>query len=241
VFAEEFGLIGSLLLVVIYALIVGRGMLIAYLAKDTYTRLLAGSLGTLGVILEVSLKVLPQPPAEATLRFEMDEAEAIRRSNEWAGQPLPISASAWQGGVLHIRLSGARAAVSSARARLGGEPVDDADIWRRLREHSDAFFAGREPLWRLSVPAPAEPLGLPGAQLIEWGGAQRWLRSALPAQEIRGRAAALGGHGTLFRGGDRSMGVFTPLAPPILAIHKRLKAEFDPAGIFNPGRMYADF
>lgn len=216
------------------------GTVMKNVAGYDVSRLLAGSLGTLGVILDVSLKVLPKPPAEATLRFEMDEAAAILRTNEWAAQPLPISASVWQGGALHIRLSGARAAVSSARTRLGGERIDDAGFWHRLREHTDVFFFGQEPLWRLSLPSTAEPLALPGAQLIEWGGAQRWLRSTLPAQEIRRRAAALGGHGTLFRGGDRPADVFTPLAPPILAIHKRLKAEFDPAGIFNPGRLYAD-
>ncbi len=232
-------------------LIDGRGDVLRFggtvmknVAGYDVSRLLAGSLGTLGVIVEVSLKVLPKPPAEATLRFELDEATAIRRMNEWAGQPLPISATAWSGGALAVRLSGARAAVDAARTKLGGERVDDAlaqSFWRGIREHTDPFFVVNAPLWRLGLPSTAEPLAAAGEQLIEWGGAQRWLRSTLPAHEVRKRALALGGHATLFSGGDRNAGVFAPLAPPIAAIHKRLKAEFDPAGIFNPGRMYADF
>ena len=219
------------------------GTVMKNVAGYDVSRLLAGSLGTLGVILEVSLKVLPKPPAEATLRFEIDEAAAIRRMNEWAAHPLPISATAWRGGTLGVRLSGARAAVDAARGKLGGERVDQAQalsFWRGIHEHTDPFFVVNAPLWRLSLPSTAEPIALAGDQLLEWGGAQRWLRSTLPAHEIRKRAQALGGHATLFRGGDRTAGAFTPLAPTLAAIHKRLKAEFDPAGIFNPGRMYAD-
>ncbi|MGE5336421.1 MAG: glycolate oxidase subunit GlcE [Gemmatimonadota bacterium] len=232
-------------------LIDGRGDLLRFggtvmknVAGYDVSRLLAGSLGTLGVIVEASLKVLPKPPAEATLRFELDEATAIRRMNEWAGQPLPISATAWSSGALAVRLSGARAAVDAARTKLGGERVDDAQaqsFWRGIREHTDPFFVVNAPLWRLGVPSTAEPLAAAGEQMIEWGGAQRWLRTSLPAHEVRKRAQSLGGHATLFRGGDRSVGVFAALAPAVAAIHKRLKAEFDPAGIFNPGRMYSDF
>jgi glycolate oxidase FAD binding subunit len=146
--------------------------------------------------------------------------------------------------VLHLRLSGARAAVAEAQQRIGGQLVDGGALWHGLREHADTFFspspasAGEGlPLWRLALPSTAEPIDLPGAQLIEWGGAQRWLRSDAPATEIRACAAARGGHATLFRGGARR-DVFTPLPAPLAAIHKRLKAEFDPAGIFNPGRLY---
>ncbi len=225
-------------------LLTGRGEVLSFggtvmknVAGYDVARLAAGSLGVLGVITEVSLKVLPKPVAEATLRLELGEAAALKRMNEWAGQPLPVSATAWRDGVLHVRLSGARAAVSEAQRKIGGTVVDGAALWHGLREQTDAFFAGNAPLWRLALPSPAEVLELPGAQLIEWGGAQRWLRSEAPAAQIRARAAACGGHATLFRGGERHH-VFTPLPAPIAAIHKRLKAEFDPAGIFNPGRMY---
>jgi glycolate oxidase FAD binding subunit len=175
--------------------------------------------------------------AEATRRLELDEAAALKRMNEWAGQPLPVSATAWRDGMLHVRLSGARAAVTEAQQRIGGETVDGAAFWRALREQTGEFFAGDTTLWRISVPSTAPALDLPGAQLIECSGGQRWLRSDASADGIRARAAALGGHATRFRGGQRRE-VFTPLPAPIAAIHKRLKAEFDPAGIFNAGRMY---
>ncbi len=213
------------------------GTVMKNVAGYDVARLLAGSLGTLGVITEASLKVLSKPVAETTLQLDLDEPNALARMNDWAGQPLPISATAWQDGVLQVRLSGARAAVDSAMARLGGEAVDGAAFWRALREHSAPFFTASGPLWRLGLPSTAAPIALPGAQLIEWGGAQRWLVTDAPAAEIRSRAAALGGHATLFRGGERR-DIFAPLAAPIAAIHKRLKAEFDPAGIFNRGRMY---
>jgi glycolate oxidase FAD binding subunit len=184
---------------------------------------------------------MPKPVCEATVRLQLDEATALERVNQWNGQPLPISATAWCEGELRVRLSGADAAVRAALPRVGGEQLDAAaatSFWRGVREHTHAYFAVNAPLWRLSVPSATAPLRLDGAQLIEWGGALRWLRSSAPAPQLRERAAAVGGHATLFRGGDRSSGAFTPLAAPLLAIHRRLKAEFDPAGIFNPGRMY---
>lgn len=206
------------------------------------SRVLAGSLGTLGLIVEVSLKVLPRPVAEATLRFEMDEAAALHQLNAWGGQPLPISASVWRDGVLELRLSGAAAAVGAAIARLGGEPVPapvaDA-LWAGLRDQRDDFFGGDEALWRLSMPSDALAVQLAGAQLVEWGGAQRWLRSKLPAGQIRARVAELGGHAVMFRHGDRSGEVFHPLPAPLMALQRSLKNAFDPAGILNPGRLYA--
>ncbi len=147
------------------------------------SRALAGSLGTLGVILDVSLKVMPLPALEQTLRFELPEADAIRRTNDWAGQPWPISATAWCDGALTIRLSGATAGVSAAQAKLGGEVVTDgAAFWRTLREQTHGFFerADGVTLWRLSVPPTTMPLSL-GATLIEWRGAQRWIWSISPA------------------------------------------------------------
>ncbi|MCW3478696.1 glycolate oxidase subunit GlcE [Neisseriaceae bacterium JH1-16] len=220
------------------------GQVMKNVAGYDVARLLPGSLGTLGLILEVSLKVLPKPFAEATLRFELSEAEALTRLNQWGGQPLPISASTWQDGVLYLRLSGAEAAVAGACGKLGGERIADADcavLWQGLREQTAPFFAGRAesaPLWRLALPSTAQPVALPGAQLIEWGGGQRWWRSDAPAEQIRALAERLGGHATLWRGGDRSVGVFAPLAAPLMQIQRRLKATFDPAGVFNPGRLY---
>lgn len=205
-------------------------------------RLLAGSLGTLGLILEVSLKVLPMPVREASLRFAMDEGEAIARLNAWGGQPLPLSASAWHAGELLVRLSGASAAVALARARLGGKLVPDdeaARLWADLREQLHPFFtASDEPLWRLAVPTTAPALDLAGDRLNEWGGGLRWLRTRLPAESVRARVAAAGGHATAYRGIAREGEVFQPLPAALMNIHRRLKQSFDPAGIFNPGRLY---
>ncbi|MFO7190543.1 MAG: glycolate oxidase subunit GlcE [Pseudomonadota bacterium] len=217
------------------------GRVMKNVAGYDVSRLMAGALGTLGVLTEISLKVLPRPAAEATLRFEMPEAVAIQTINTWLARPLPISASAWQDGELLVRLSGARVAVESACARLGGERVDDAeDYWRSVRDHTAAFFRTDEPLWRVSVPSTAKPLELPGAQFIEWGGALRWLVTEADARTVRAAAEARGGHATLFRGGDGQTPVFHPLPPVAMDIHRRLKREFDPHGILNPGRMYKE-
>ena len=216
------------------------GQVMKNVAGYDVSRLLAGSLGTLGLMLEISVKVLPRAVAETTLQFEMSEIDAIRRLNEWGGQPLPVSGSCWVDGMLALRLSGAQAAVDAAVRSLGGQLVPDADaFWAGLREQRHAFFEGEAPVWRLSLPSTTSAIVLGGAQLIEWGGAQRWLRADSGAAEtIRRTAAAAGGHATLFRGGDKASGVFQPLAPPLARIHERLKATFDPSHIFNPGRMY---
>ncbi|AYM74727.1 glycolate oxidase subunit GlcE [Janthinobacterium agaricidamnosum] len=222
------------------------GQVMKNVAGYDVSRLLAGSMGTLGLILEVSLKVLPLPLREATLRVACAEIAALRLLNEWAGQPLPISASCWHDGVLSVRLSGAEAAVSAALHALGGEvlaPDDAAAFWLSVREQTHAFFAGAGSLWRLSLPPHASAVIVKGRQLIEWGGAQRWLKldadaDAAGALDIRQAVAAAGGHATLFRGGDKAVGVFHPLAPAVEKIHQRLRQAFDPAGIFNPHRMY---
>jgi glycolate oxidase FAD binding subunit len=213
------------------------GRVMKNVAGYDMARTLAGSLGTLGVLVDISLKVLPRPVAEQTLAFELDEAAAIRQLNEWGGQPLPISASAWCDGELHLRLSGARAAVEAARKHLGGRTIAGAERWwSDLREQRHPFFAGSAPLWRLAVPPTVPPLEL-GATLIEWHGGQRWIRAEHSAAALHTVASGLGGHATRFRGGDPAVAAFQPLEPALARIHARLKAEFDPAGIFNPGRL----
>jgi glycolate oxidase FAD binding subunit len=215
------------------------GRVIKNVAGYDVSRLMAGALGTLGVITELSFKVLPRPPREATLAFALDEAKAIEQANRWAGQPLPISAAAWLDGVLRVRLSGAESAVNAARARLGGEEVGAGDaFWMELREHRLPFFRAGAPLWRLSMPQAAAPVATPHAQLVDWGGGQRWVSGELDAAAIRTTVEAAGGHATRFRNPGGARDVFHPLQPAIAKIHKRLKDAFDPAGILNPGRMY---
>jgi glycolate oxidase FAD binding subunit len=211
---------------------------------------MTGALGTLGLILEVSLKVMPLPVGDATLRFDLPQDQALHAMNRWAGQPLPLVASCWQEGVLTVQLSGAQAAVAAACRKLGGESIAAtaaAEFWYGLREQSAEFFTGmgdQGPLWRLSVPSVAPPLELPAEPLIEWGGAQRWLRADADATLMRDTAARAGGHATLFRGGhgeQRAGGVFAPLQPALMEVHRRLKQSFDPYGVFNPGRLYPSF
>ncbi len=223
------------------------GTVMKNVAGYDVSRALAGSMGELGVICEVSLKVLPKPQSTLTLRLEADQASAIRRVNEWGGQPLPLNASAWWDGMLVLRLSGAVAAVQAAHQKLGGEVVAEplaGVFWTGLRDHRDEFFIGAHKalqagatLWRLSVPATTPALKLSGEQLLEWGGAQRWICTSAPAAALRDAAAAVGGHAVLFRGQDKSAGAFAPLKPPLDRIQRNLKAAFDPEGIFNPGRL----
>jgi glycolate oxidase FAD binding subunit len=222
------------------------GQVMKNVAGYDVSRLLAGSLGILGPIVQVSLKVLPVPPAEATVLMSAGLRDALDLMNRWAGQPLPISATAWHAGDLGVRFSGARAAVDAAVARFvdahGAQPVEPeqaASVWTGLREHTDPFFDGELPTWRLSVPSTAQPFEFPGRQLVEWGGALRWFRTDVDPAVVRQAAATVGGTATLFRSRDRAPGVFPPLPPSVLELHRRIKREFDPRGIFNPGRLVA--
>ena len=205
------------------------------------SRLLAGAMGTLGVLLEVSLKVLPRPESSLTLRQSLAESEALDRLHEWSQLPLPISASCFQGGHLTIRLCGTEGGVQAAGQAIGGDLLADADaFWQSVKDQQHAFFQGATNLWRLSLASNARPLSLPGDSLLEWGGALRWLRSDAAAEEIFSTAAALQGHATLFRSSQPEHRVFQPLPDVVMRLQQKLKKAFDPEGIFNPGRMYAE-
>ncbi len=235
------------------------GQVMKNVAGYDVSRLMVGSLGTLGLITEVSLKVLPMAPGEATLKFEVSQAQALERLNAWGGQPLPLNASCWVddagGPTLYLRLRGAAAAVEAACKTLGGECQDNAmaaSDWTLCRDQQLPWFLARGQddkggdLWRLSVPQTAPVLDLPERPLIEWHGAQRWVRAAPEeAPRLRETAARAGGHATLFMAGCAQSAAagcrFDPLKPPLDRIHAKLKKEFDPAGIFNPGRLSPDF
>ena len=203
------------------------------------SRLMTGAWGTLGVLLEVSLKVLPRAAAVRTVAFEMRAREAVERCNVWAARPLPVTGACHDGERLHVRLAGTEGGVAAAAGTLGGETIDGGEFWTALREQTLPFFTrSGPPLWRVSVPPGAGPTGIDGDTLVDWGGALHWLRTGAPAAEVRTAAEHAGGHAVLFRGGDRSGDVFHPLAPAVRTLHERIKAAFDPAGIFNSGRMY---
>ena len=218
------------------------GQVMKNVAGFDVSRLLAGSLGTLGLILEVSVKVLPLPVAQATLRFQLPLDQALDKMNHWAGRPLPITATAWEGQRLMVRLAGAEAAVRDACGTLGGERVPDgeaADYWVALRDQRLPFFTGDAPLWRLSLPSTAPPWTCRETRSSN-GEAPSAGCGGIPIRSPCAKGRGAGGHATLFRGGDRASGVFTPLPGPLAAIHRRLKAVFDPHGVFNPGRLLPD-
>jgi glycolate oxidase FAD binding subunit len=212
------------------------------------SRLLAGSLGILGALLEVSLKVVPLPRCEATRVLELDEAAALRQCQVWRARPWPVSATAWlpgpnpAAGRLWVRLSGNESAVTGARREIGGDPAAAdaaAGFWASLRDQTHAAFGAR-PLWRVVLPPKAGRLAATGTPLLhEWGGTLRWLAGPQDAASLRRQVAALGGAACLYRRGDddATTPTFQPLSPAVARIHQRLKQQFDPAGVFNPGRL----
>ncbi len=216
------------------------------------SRLMVGAQGTLGALTEVSLKVLPRPAAAHGLRLSMPLAAATTKLAKWGRQPIPLAGAAWMDGVLYLRLEGGPRSVAASRERLGGEDLDP-DFWEHLREQQLPFFDGAgsgapgpanaqasdpRPLWRLSVPATTPPLALDGHWLYDWAGAQRWLRSEASALMIREATDRVGGHATCYTPGAAEP--FTPLAPVLARHHRQLKQQFDPRGLFNPGRLYPD-
>jgi glycolate oxidase FAD binding subunit len=224
------------------------GRVMKNVAGFDVARLMTGALGTLGVITEVSLKCLPTPKAEVTLAFDCSADEAMQKVNEWATQPLPLSATCFHQGRMTVRLSGALPAVAAAAAKLGGERVSNADgHWTSLRDHTHPFFtaarAADAPLWRLSVKSTGPYTDLGGEQLVEWGGSLRWLAGGNRTDALRVRvwAAANGGHATLFRATNKNVGVFQPLTATAHLLHERLKSAFDPHRILNRGRLYPEF
>lgn len=227
----------------------GRGEILRFggevmknVAGYDLSRLMTGAMGTLGVMLDISLKVLPIPAREITLVSSNAPQAALARFSEWSGKPLPLSGAVCDGERSYIRLSGAASAVDAARQTLGGELMEDGDgFWReKIREQGHAFFQGGEPLWRISVPSSTPDGTFPGKNLIDWGGALRWVKTDRPPAELFATAARVGGHATLFRGGERQGLVYQPLPPMLMNIHSRLKQAFDPQRLFNPGRMYAE-
>jgi glycolate dehydrogenase FAD-binding subunit len=205
------------------------------------SRLMAGAMGTLGVLLDITLKVLPLPVYEKTLVFGYQVQDALIKMNQWAGRPLPVSAAVYDGRYLYLRLSGTQGGVESAYRQLGGDLFSEGtEFWQDIREHQHAFFHTDKPLWRVSVPAATPPIDIDGQWLIDWGGAQRWIKTDMAMDKVRESVAMVGGHATVFRGGQRDGDIFQSLPASLFRLHKNLKAAFDPHGILNPGRVYPD-
>jgi glycolate oxidase FAD binding subunit len=217
------------------------GQVMKNVAGYDASRLMAGAQGTLGMLLEVSLKVLPRPAASITVTRVCSPAGAISSMAALLGKPLPVDGACFHGEQLYIRISGSAQAVQEARSKIAGDGVADADaFWHALREHQLPFFMRSGTLYRVVVKPATPPLDIEGTWLLDWGGAQRWLYSNEEPASLRHRVASVGGHVTVFRGGAPSSEIFQPLSGPLLTIHRRLKTSFDPKNIFNRGRLYSD-
>lgn len=217
------------------------GEVIKNVAGYDISRLMVGAMGTLGLILEASLKIVPQPEVELTLVQNLPPDQGLALVHSLARRPLPVSATLVDSGQVYMRLSGTHAGVSAARAQLGGEQLDDAAFWIHVREHTHPFFSLPAPLWRLSLPAGTAPPDLQGDRLIEWGGALCWLKSHQEAAAIYSAVAACGGHASRY--GDKAQRNWLTQAPAanLLDLHIKTKAAFDPLQIFNPGRLHPAF
>ncbi len=219
------------------------GQVMKNVAGYDLSRLMVGAMGTLGILLQCSLKVLPQPPFQQTLVLSLPANQAIERMNRLAADQHPISASCYFDGRLYVRLSGFEASVNKSIKQIGGEVLANGNqFWRDLNEQQLSFFSANQPLWRLSLPATAEAISLAGEHLIDWGGAQRWFKPAdgITAEAIFEEASRLRGHASCFRSSQPLQQVYQPLPPAMLALQQRLKKSLDPMGLFNPGRMYAE-
>ena len=204
-------------------------------------RPMARSMGTLGVMLKIALRLLPLPEVEKTLLHEeTDELAALRKMNHWPVETQAISAASWDGTHIRIRLSGSASGIEHARSVIGGDYITDTDYWQDLNNFRLDFFQQAGRLWRISLAPMSESFGPESRQLIDWGGAQRWLKSDEPAVSIRARASQLGGHAECFSQ-DPGVATFHPLEGNVLAVNKRLKTALDPAGILNPGRLHPEF
>jgi glycolate oxidase FAD binding subunit len=224
------------------------GQVMKNVAGYDVSRLMTGAYGTLGILLEISLKVLPRPAASITVMRECSPAEAIASMSGLLTKPHPVDGACYHGDHCYVRLSGSAQAVREARTKIPGDVMPEAEtFWHALREHELPFFSGhelaflsgKETLYRIVVKPATPPLSIDGSWLLDWGGAQRWLRSDEDIATIRHRVELAGGHVTVFRGGDREGEIFQPMPAPLLTIHQRLKASFDPKNIFNRGRLYA--
>jgi glycolate oxidase FAD binding subunit len=216
------------------------GQVMKNVAGYDVSRLMVGAFGTLGMLLKISLKVLPRPAASYTVMQECNATEAIEKMTALRTRSIPVDAACYHAGQCYFRLSSSEQGVQHARTLLSGEELPHAeDFWRKFRDQQLHFFDTKKPLYRIAVKPDTAPLPLDGECLIDWAGAQRWLISDEPLEHIRDVVSASGGHVTVWRGGNRDA-VFQPLSAPLLALQQNLKHSFDPNNIFNRQRMYAD-
>lgn len=220
------------------------GVVMKNVAGYDVSRVIPGSMGTLGIATELSIKVMPVAPAEATLQFDMDVNQAISQSNNWLSKPLPISATFFENGKLTVRLRGASAAVQAALKNMGGQEMESQQaqaFWTSVRDQQHEFFTRKGDLWRMAVPPTTVDLALHGHSVHEWGSGLRWFRadSSTTEEQIRAVAKRVGGHATLYRTGNEAARAQAFQQPDavMLKLQRRLKEQFDPAGVFSINRL----
>ncbi len=217
------------------------GQVIKNVAGYDLSRLMVGAYGTLGCLLELSIKTLPRPPVEKTLRLEKSLSEFLSFSAVLGRKPFPVSAVCLYRDRMYIRLSGAERALVPATAFIGGEEeTDSQSFWAGIRDRSHPFFATDKPLWRIVLPPGHPRLNLAGDCLVDWGGGQRWLLTHADPRTVHRAASEARGHATWISGAPRDAEVFQALPPALMALHCRIKHAMDPSRIFNRGRMYAE-
>lgn len=218
------------------------GEVIKNVAGYDVSRLMVGALGTLGLLLEISLKVMPMPEAEITCCIELPRVDAQKKMAALMSRSLPLSGLSFDGRLLFVRFSGNEKAIAAAAKHIGGdEQIVDNSYWSVLNEHRLPFFQGSRNLWRLCLAPAAETLPLEGEWYYDWGGGLRWLLSAEPVDKVFSVTEKAAGHAQLFRGGNRDGDVFQPLTGRLQQLNAKVKSAFDPAGLFNPYRFYRDW
>ena len=204
------------------------------------SRLMAGAMGTLGILTEVTLKVMPRPETTLTVHREVVASDALRAMNELCRSPLPVTGACWCDGDMYVRLDGPASVVAAAAERIDGKPLpDDRRFWSGLREMDLPFFAGAEDLWCISLRATSEHFMPDANWLIDWRGARRWVTSQRDRESIDRHVKNAGGEAWRVRGGDGGGEVFPERSAAYRSMLLRLKQALDPAGIFNPGRLYS--
>ena len=216
------------------------GQVIKNVAGYDLSRLMTGAFGTLGIILEVSIKVVPIPEAEMTCSRSMTKGNAIVKMLELSGQVISLSGSCYYGGVLYVRLSGNENSIMATKKKIGFDTDEqDVNLWDQLRDFKAPIFNSDKNIWRVSVPITTVPKIGDSQFVLDWGGGLYWLNSDRSAKEIFDMAEEVGGSAMLFRGYDQKQEVFQPLTNGLLSLHKGLKKAFDPHRILNPGKIYA--
>ncbi len=219
------------------------GKVMKNVAGYDVSRLMCGAMGTLGVLMSITLRLVPKPEMEQTIVVTCNANNAIQKMNAWANTPMPISGNYYDGNALHIRLSGSSSAIRACTEKIVGERVESSEIfWSNVKEQATEFFLTDNPIWRISVPPTTSPLNIHSPYVMEWNGGLRWYAAAEDTDNIRDQTQQAGGHATLFRRASINdstfKDVFHPLPQTTFNLHKKLKQVFDPANILNPGKMY---